>query len=37
VLGELSGWQGHPAEQLARMKEHLKKLKEGGIHSLNDE
>ncbi len=36
VVGEVSAWLGHPAEQLKAMKDHLEKLKEQGIHSLND-
>lgn len=37
VVGEVTIWQGHPAEQVRTMKEHLEKLKEQGIISLNDE
>lgn len=37
VVGEVVNWQGHPAEQVKVMKEHLEKLKEQGIDSLNDE
>lgn len=36
VVGEVTVWQGHPAEQVKTMKEHLKKLQEQGINSLND-
>lgn len=36
IVGEVTGWEGHPAEQVQMMKEHLKKLKEQGIDSLND-
>ncbi|WP_304622660.1 NAD(+)--rifampin ADP-ribosyltransferase [Pedobacter sp. Leaf132] len=36
VVGEVSSWQGHPVEQVETMKEHLQKLKEQGIDSLND-
>jgi hypothetical protein len=36
VVGEVSGWQGHPVEQVKTMKDHLEKLKEQGIDSLND-
>lgn len=36
VVGEVTVWQGHPAEQVKAMKEHLERLKEQGIHSLND-
>ncbi|UNZ00337.1 NAD(+)--rifampin ADP-ribosyltransferase [Zhouia spongiae] len=36
VVGEVTVWQGHPAEQIKTMKEHLEKLKEQGINSLND-
>lgn len=37
VVGEVTVWQGHPAEQLKTMKDALHKLKEQGINSLNDE
>jgi Rifampin ADP-ribosyl transferase len=37
VVGEVTIWQGHPAEQVQAMKDALAKLKEQGIHSLNDE
>jgi rifampin ADP-ribosylating transferase len=36
VVGEVTVWQGHPAEQVRTMKEHLAKLKEQGINSLNE-
>ncbi|CAN5171590.1 NAD(+)--rifampin ADP-ribosyltransferase [soil metagenome] len=36
VVGEITIWQGHPDEQIKAMKEALEKLKEQGIHSLND-
>jgi rifampin ADP-ribosylating transferase len=36
VVGEVTIWQGHPTEQIKTMKEHLERLKEQGIHSLND-
>lgn len=37
VVGEVSIWQGHPIEQVKAMKEHIDKLWEQGINSLNDE
>ena len=37
VVGEVTNWQGHPAEQVKTMKDALAKLKEKGINSLNDE
>ncbi|MDX5419602.1 MAG: NAD(+)--rifampin ADP-ribosyltransferase [Hymenobacteraceae bacterium] len=37
VVGEVSSWRGHQEEQVRTMKEHLDKLKEQGINSLNDE
>jgi hypothetical protein len=37
VVGEVTIWQGHPAAQVAAMKDALAKLKEQGIDSLNDE
>jgi hypothetical protein len=36
VVGEVTVWQEHPAEQIKTMKEALAKLKEQGIQSLND-
>ena len=36
VVGEVTAWQGHPAEQVSVMKEHLERLKQEGIDSLND-
>ncbi len=36
VVGEAINWQGHPIEQVNAMKEHLARLKEQGIDSLND-
>jgi hypothetical protein len=36
VVGEVAIWQGHSADQVKTMKEHLVKLKEQGINSLND-
>jgi hypothetical protein len=36
VVGEVTNWQGHSIEQVNVMKDHLKKLKEQGIDSLND-
>lgn len=37
VVGEVTTWQGHQAEQIKAMKDALLKLKEQGINSLNDE
>jgi hypothetical protein len=36
VVGEVTIWHGHPAEQVKLMKDHLERLKEQGINSLND-
>lgn len=36
VVGEVTIWQSHPAEQVKAMKEGLEKLKQMGINSLND-
>jgi hypothetical protein len=36
VVGEVTKWQGHPTEQVKVMKDHLERLKEQGINSLND-
>lgn len=37
VVGEVTVWQGHSAEQVKAMKEGLAKLEEQGIRSLNEE
>lgn len=37
VVGELAEWKGHLPEQVAGMKEALKKLEDEGVDSLNDE
>ena len=36
VVGEVTVWKGHSAEQVKAMKDALEKLKEQGINSLND-
>jgi len=36
VVGEVTDWQGHTAEQLKMMKDHLEKLKEQGIEAIED-
>jgi hypothetical protein len=36
IVGEVKGWQGHPAEQVKAMKDGLARLKEQGIESLNN-
>lgn len=36
VVGEITIWQGHTAEQVKEMKDALERLKEQGINSLND-
>lgn len=36
VVGEVTIWQGHLPAQVKTMKEHLERLKEQGINSLND-
>lgn len=37
VVGEVTIWQSHPEAQVQAMKQHLQKLREQGINSLNDE
>jgi len=37
VVGEVTLWRGHPAEQVQAMKDGLAKLREQGVNSLNDE
>jgi hypothetical protein len=36
VVGEVTKWKGHQEAQVKVMKDHLEKLKEQGIDSLND-
>ena len=36
VVAEVTGWEGHPTDQLMAMKEGLARLKEKGIRSLNE-
>lgn len=36
VIGEVTDWQGHSAEQLKAMKDHLERLKELGIEAIED-
>jgi hypothetical protein len=36
IVGEITVWQGHKAEQIQEMKDALERLKEQGINSLND-
>jgi hypothetical protein len=37
VVGEITVWQGHPAEQVKAMREALIRIKEQGITSSNDD
>lgn len=36
VIGEINEWEGHSAEVLKNMKDHLSKLKEQGIEAINE-
>jgi hypothetical protein len=36
VMGEVTGWKGHPPEQLNAMKDHLERLKQLGIEAIED-
>lgn len=36
VVGEITIWQGHPPEQVQRMKVELEKLKDQGIEAIED-
>ena len=36
IVGEVTNWQGHPAEQLQAMKDHIEKLKQEGIEAIED-
>ena len=37
VVGEVANWQGHATAQVKAMKDALAKLREQGIHSINDD
>ena len=36
VTGEITDWQGHSADQLKGMKDHLERLKELGVEAIED-
>jgi hypothetical protein len=36
VIGEISGWTGHSAEQLQTMRDHLARLRQQGIEAVDD-
>jgi len=36
VVGEIAEWEGHTAEQLKTMKDHLEQLKQQGIEAIED-
>lgn len=36
ILGEISDWEGHSAERLQEMHEHLERLKQLGIEAINE-
>ena len=36
ITAELSDWQGHPAEAIRDMKEHLERLKQLGVEAIED-
>ena len=36
VLGEVVGWEGHPAEVLQGMRDHLEELKRQGVEAINE-
>jgi hypothetical protein len=36
VIGEVTDWRGHSAEQLKTMKDHLEKLKQQGSEAIED-
>lgn len=36
IVGEVTGWQGHAAEQVKAMKDGLEKLKQQGIEAIED-
>lgn len=36
VIGEVTGWQGHSADQLKAMRDHLEDLKKRGIEAIEE-
>lgn len=36
ITGEVSNWQGHSAEELKTMKDHLEQLRQQGIEAIED-
>ena len=36
VTGEVMDWQGHPAEALKAMQDHLERLKAQGVEAIDD-
>lgn len=36
VIGEVTDWQGHPADQLKAMRDHLEDLKKRGIEAIEE-
>lgn len=36
VVGEIAEWQGHTADQLKTMKDHLERLKQQGIEAIDE-
>ena len=36
VVGELTDWEGHPADVLQAMKDHLERLKQEGVEAIDD-
>lgn len=36
IVGEVTDWQGHPAEQLQAMKENIQRLKNAGVEAIDE-
>ena len=36
VIGEITDWQGHSAEQLKAMKDHIEQLRQQGVEAIED-
>src|SRR5262249_3206100 len=36
VLGEVTGWTGHPAERLKAMQDHVARLAQAGVEAIED-
>ncbi|KRA97800.1 hypothetical protein ASD83_11985 [Devosia sp. Root685] len=35
IVGEVTGWQGHPAEQLQAMKDSVERMRQAGVEAID--